>query len=136
MNNETPTTDVVKELAEKKLEEKLNKIIDPLFQKAYEYFYELASGHSDPEECEVAVKELFSIAILEGVNLAELVDDNLDKELASKLERQGEDFASKVMMQDNKLLNAKIALNLNDKSGKFKRFVTPDELDEKGDLKK
>lgn len=122
--------------SEKKLQEKLDKIINPLYDKIYGQFFALASSKASIEECEVSVKELLAVAVLEGVSLAELIDSKLDKELASKLEKEGSDFASKILHQDRKLLDAKIALNMNDKSGKFKRFVTADELDENGNLKK
>ena len=116
------------QLGAKALDKKLDTIINPLIDHV---IFELnTKGVSQGlEHYRNSLNDLFSIAVLEGVKLAELVDEKMDEELAKKV-----NFINSMKNPFTKAKEAAARLNL--RGGHFKRFVTPDELDEHGNLKK
>ena len=129
MNNE--------KLAAQALDKKLDAIVEPLAMKIHELYSDFSCSGVSYETVKTTVGELLAVAILEGIKLAELVDERLDTQLMEQVAKQEQnEFASTIMCPDDKAKDVSIALNMNDKSGNFKRFVTPEELSQEGKLKK
>lgn len=111
-------------LGVKALDKKLDKIINPLIDRLL-----VVDTKQTLENYRNDVNELFSIAVLEGVKLAELVDEKMDEELSRKA-----NFINSIKAPFTKAKEAAAKLNL--RGGHVKRYVTADELDENGNLKK
>lgn len=122
-------------LSQQKLQEKLDKIILPLVDKAVYLVVEMANKPKESQTYKDELYGLFAVAVEQGCKLSELVDERLDNELVKQAKfQQFEDTILNKTRNKNKEVVAK--LNLMDRSGKHNRYVLPEDLDEKGNLKK
>ena len=97
--------DKLKKESERKLQEKLDKIIEPLIDK-------FLKEASDPKMVDIAsfLYESFAVAVLEGIKLADQVNDGLDKALTEQAEKivaieQKRDFEEKIGIRPSSKTN-------------------------------
>lgn len=117
---------------QKDVDKMLDNIIDPLVQSVLQVNRSVADKTFTVADYLRSLKELFSIAVLEGIKKAELMDERLDDKLAETAAKQLEKQAIRDSLSQNmkgKTLAANMSMNNPLMKDGGPRYVTPDMID-------